>query len=597
MPLEQLNINQIRERLKSQSEAGEIRRAVDHEARLRLHGTLTLNQAHGQSKTGLTRFLEWWQGVLNNDDKFGLFTSLLTFPLPTVAFTGQIFAALEKVFDGRNPVQQYDFTTPEIEADWQQYRDQKRLADFIRKNVWDTAKEGGINSLIVVDLPTEQTGTLPEPYAYLLDFDDVIDYEYEDGEFEFIAFETEIDDVDCIAWFDPFSYRIFSVKKGSREIVDTLIDVPHTLGRTPVQFMWDDAICIDEEEIKESPLSKWLGELDWLLGYKVSKRVNEMVAQYPIYWNYAINCDYELSTPENGVLEQCHGGFLRDGSGNYILEPMRNGRRGIAKCPRCAKARLIGPGSMVEKPFPDGQDTPDVGAPVGVVPAESVSLEYNSAEVARIERAIFVGVTGSENEAINNKAVNEKQVGAIVESKTQALKNLKRNLEKAQTWVESTICQLRYGEQFQGVTVNFGTEFHLLTADEVRQQYELARKNGESMSALDRLWEDYLAARYRFDPAMRRRELILMHLDPFRHRTAQEVAMLPGIKPELVYLKFNFSSLLMRFEREQTNVMFFGSAVSFDAKIKAIQQTLIEYAKEFIGASGTEPASRNGAPN
>lgn len=583
-----LTITEIKELLKKNQSRGRLARAASHESRLRLHGTLNLDITDARSTgVALNDFLSWWEGVLSKPEKFQLFTQLFRFPIPTVAFLSKVFAALEKVYDGRNPVQQYDFILPEVEGDWQAYREEKKLSKFFRRTVFDTVVEGRINSLVVVDLPSEQSGDLPEPYPYLLNTEHIYDYSWNGESFDWVAWKVGEDQ---LAFFDAFFYRIFKIK--GDKITDTVFETPHDLGYTPVCHMWADPINNVDTDIKESPISKYLEELDWMLAYLISKRVNELTAQYPIYWGYSANCDYINEDPQKGVFLKCKNGVLVDGVGNYILD---HRTRGIEQCPACANRRLLGAGSMVRKPFPD-VDENDIGVPVGVVPAESISLEYNQAEVERLKSEIFTGVTGAESESVNNKAVNEKQVGAIVEGKTQALKNLKSNLEQVQKWTEETICRLRYGTKvFKGVTVNLGTEFHLYTADDLLAQYQTQRKEGADAATLDRLWEDYLSARYRNDPIVMERQRILMHLDPFRHKTPKEVKDLGFVSPELLFLKFNLSSLVMRFEREQTNIIDFGSSIQFDSKIEKIKQTLISYGKEItdtatsIGAtSGNE---------
>jgi len=582
---------EIRELLKSKKNRDRLARAARHEARLRLHGTLNLAQGDALAAgVAVTEFLNWWEGVLSKPEKFNLFCVLFRFPLPTVAFTEKIFAALEKVFDGRNPVQQYDFNAPEAAQDWQVYREMKKLPGFFRRKVFDTLVEGRVNSLVVVDLPQEQEGDLPEPYPYLLNIEAVHDYEWDGEAFRWIAFPLG---EDRMAWFDQTHYRIFKLKgKGSTEIVGVETEIPHDLGYTPVRWMWTDPVSNATTDLKESPLSKHLGELDWLLAYLISKRVNELTAQYPIYWGYAPKCTFVQEDRDRGIYLQCHVGFLRDGSGQYQVD----GRTGaLHRCPVCSKSKLLGAGSFVGKPMPK-QDEKDLGDPVGVVPAENVSLEYNSQEVDRLRKAIFIDVTGAENEAVNDQAVNEKQVGAIVDAKTQALINLKPNFESLQKWTEETMARLRYGQRvFMGATINLGTEFHILRADDLLTQYEDRRKAGANASVLDRLWEDYLAARYRFDPIMQQREKILLHLDPFRHKTADEVKNLGTAPPELIYLKFNFSTLIARFEREHGDLTTFASqALDFNKRIEIVTEILIQYVEEKIQRA--EPPERRGEP-
>ena len=47
---------------------------------------------------------------------------------------------------------------------------------------------------------------------------------------------------------------------------------------------------------------------------------------------------------------------------------------------------------------------------------------------------------------------------------------------------------------------------------------------------------------------------------------------------EDVVIKINFADYIRRFERENMNVLEFGSALSYDKKISQIKQTLLSYA-------------------
>ena len=60
------------------------------------------------------------------------------------------------------------------------------------------------------------------------------------------------------------------------------------------------------------------------------------------------------------------------------------------------------------------------------------------------------------------------------------------------------------------------------------------------------------------------------------------------IEWEDFYTKVNFSSLIMRFERENTDVLSFGSLLSFDAKINRIRETIMSYVTENETDSSTE---------
>jgi hypothetical protein len=563
-----LTITEIKELLKQQHQGrASVGKAIEHEGRLRLHSALALSGSDGGVQTALTGFLRWVEDTLQKPDKFDMFCQLLRFPVPTVSLTSEIFSALEKVYDGRDPVFQYDFLAPEVEQDWQEYRREAKLPEFFRRKVWDTFKER-LNSLVVVDLPAEQDGDYPTPYAYCLNIESVHDFELDDSGFRWVAFKQG---EERMAWFDQTHYRLFSVK--GDEIQEVLAEVEHGLGYTPVFFLWDDAATQDTPAVKASPLSEYLGDLDWLLFHQISKRHLDMYASYPVYWGFEIDCEYEH--PQGH--ERCRDGWLVDAGGNYVIN--RGTKKMLTPCPACGNKRIVGAGSFVQVQVPDAENgIGDMRNPVGVVPAESTSLEYNVKETQRLERKVYEGVVGYGGEPLNDRAVNEKQVRAAFDSKAAMLKNLKTNLEKLQKNVEETICRLRYGSKvFKGATINYGTSFHLATPEDLLAIYEKSRKEGAPMPVLDALQEDYIVARYRHDPLKLQREMILLHLDPFRHRTADEVKGYP-VNPEELYLKFNFSTLIARFEREQANLIDFGSALPFDTKIERIKQILLDYA-------------------
>jgi hypothetical protein len=87
--------------------------------------------------------------------------------------------------------------------------------------------------------------------------------------------------------------------------------------------------------------------------------------------------------------------------------------------------------------------------------------------------------------------------------------------------------------------------------------------------------------------------MILAELEPYRHLTRDEMTTLfdKGIvTADEMRLKLNFNSLIKRFERENTDILTFGSAIPYDRKIEIIRETLDGYAKESaVREEPTEP--------
>jgi hypothetical protein len=105
-----VDVNQIKEILKSPRNKDLISKLSHHESRLKLHSQTTLQQA---GTGAINEFFEYVRKLIPGD-KFQLFLSLFRFPVLTVAETAPIYEKLSRVFDGVNPVFEYTFKFPKI---------------------------------------------------------------------------------------------------------------------------------------------------------------------------------------------------------------------------------------------------------------------------------------------------------------------------------------------------------------------------------------------------------------------------------------------------------------------------------------------------
>ena len=520
-----------------------------------------------------TEFLAWVERLIPND-KFKIFKSLFRYPVITNEVTGIVFDKLSRVFDGRNPALNYQFMSSEQRDDWEYYR-QEVLKE---PTIWQTKGweyfQTEINSVLIVDLPTEQKpGTkYPEPYFYWLTIDQIIAYDVNPatGFMEYIIFRQPDN---RIAVIDDEFYRVYSEDK-DRNIGSLLVESKHDLGYTPARFFWNVPLSISDPDIKASPLTRELETLDWYLFFHISKRHLDLYGAYPIYSGYEQNCDY--SNSETG--DMCDGGFLKDRNGNYKFDSSGL----LLRCPKCGDKRIAGVGSFVEVPIP-GENQPDLRNPVQMLGVDTSSLEYNVKEVERLKESILRATVGVNDDFANTQAVNEKQVDAFFESQTTILTRIKKGFESAQQFVDETVCRLRYGNAFVSAKINLGTDFYVVTPTELRNKYKLAKESGASESELDALQNQIIETEYRHNPTQLQRMLILAELEPYRHLTRTEVINLYEkqiIPVEAMQVKLNFANFVRRFERENTNILEFGTLIPYDKKISIITDKLREYAKE-----------------
>lgn len=544
-----------------------IKRAEFHQYRIRFHAQVRLSSYLYQPTTD---FLAFVKNLLPHD-KYKTFLAMFRWPVKTNEIAAVCFDKLSRIFDGRNPVFSYQFTDTELADDWDDYRQTKLNEPMVWSTKgWEFFKTD-INSVLICDLPEQQTSERPEPYFYWLPIGSVITYkaDRDTGVMEYIVFHQHDH---RIAVIDGASYRVFKETKEGY-VGELISEHPHDLGYCPARFFWNEPLSLEDPDVKASPLTKELDSLDWFLFFHLSKRQLDMAGAYPIMSGYEQSCDY--SNAENG--DYCDGGFLRNREGYYQYDASGM----LLRCPKCGDKRIVGPGSFVEIPIPDGKEQPDLRNPVQMLTVDRKSLDYNVEEERRLRTDIITAVVGQNEEITQREALNEQQIMANFESQTTVLNRVKRGFEEAQKWVDETCCRLRYGADFILASINYGTKFYLATAAQLRDEYKSAKEAGASETELDAMQRQIIETEYHNDPTAMRRMMILFELEPLHHLTTNEATNLYKeglIDAETLRLKINFPEWVRRFERENMNVLEFGSALSYDKKISQIKQTLLNYA-------------------
>ena len=211
------------------------------------------------------------------------------------------------------------------------------------------------------------------------------------------------------------------------------------------------------------------------------------------------------------------------------------------------------------------------------------SLDYNVEEEKRLKNDIITSVVGTNEEITTRDALNEQQILANFESQSTVLNRIKKGFEAAQQFVDETVCKLRYGNLFISAKVNYGTDFYLSTAAQLRDRYAKAKESGASEADLDAMQNQIIETEYRNNPTQLQRMLILAELEPYRHATRDEVVTLfdKGLISESeLRIKLNFANYIRRFEREFLNILEFGGNMPFESKINFINQKFQDYERE-----------------
>lgn len=576
-------VNEIRRKVAENKRSATLSRARLHQMRIKFHAVkrvTTFNSPY--ISIPLTQFLAMVENILPHD-KFVLFKALFRYPVKTNEITEVCFDKLSRIFEGRNAVYNYQFVNSSYRDDWERYR----LERLNETDVWSTKGweffKTEINSVLIVDVAREQRGEWPEPYFYWLPIDDVLTYKADPttGQMDYIVFRRR----DEIVVLDDETYRVWDDAKHTGQIVgEPKVEAAHDLGYCPARFFWNEPISLDDPDVKASPLSAELESLDWFEFFHISKRQLDLMGAYPILSGYEQRCDF--SNAENG--DYCDGGFLRDKQGRYKLDSAGL----LMRCPKCGNKRIVGAGSFIEVPVPNADEgQPDLRNPVQMLSVDRNSLDYNVDEQKRLREEIITAVVGQDEIVTNRDAFNEQQVRANFESVTTVLNRVKKGFEAAQEWADSTVCRLRYGRYFLYAKINYGTEFYLYSADELRQRYKAAKDSGASETELDMMQNQIIETEYRNDPLQLQRMKLLAELEPYRHMSREEVTELYGkgiVSEEDLRIKLNFPNFVRRFERENTNIIDFGSEAPFARKVETIMAEFRRYAAEQATAAAGE---------
>lgn len=544
-----LSSDQIKKIVQDRRNQKEIQAGIHHQERLRFHVESVLNKYN--LSPYYREFTDW---IGNQDpeilaeDKFERFEKLLKTPIQTIELTESIFSRLYKIFFSQDSFFKYRFTDDSLEADWSEFRDD----EFWRTEGFE-AMQTAIDSVWIAAVPPEQSTEFPEPKNMLIDISNVISIKNTPkNECIYVIFQIG----DVVYAYDSEFFRAYPLVGGK---MSEVIEVPHDLGYTPARMFWSEKLESKNLINKESPITKELTDLDWLLFHQTSKKYLDLANAYPTIISYEAKGDYE----DEAITD--------------------NEQRKVNKKP--AGHWLMGAGSFITLPAPRDGETDMMVNPMKIISPDVETLEWHVNEETRLVNKIFKAVVGSDNEIKNDTAKNEMQIESSFESQESVLLRVKKNFEIINTFADVTLAKLRYGDRFIGAEIDYGHNFFLKDVGELQNELKQAKESGAGDAIVDSIHENILNTKYRNDAHSRSRAEIISNLDPLPNVTqpeANEILKNGGIDKINFIIKSNLISFVRRFERENTNIVQFGSLTNYNKKIEQIIDSFKEYAGEMI---------------
>ena len=555
-----LTNEQVQELVKKRPRKKLIEIGIRHQNRLRFHTETAI------STDDLSIYFDTYKNWLGSDnpvllpkDKISRFLQLLTVPIGTVELTEDIFTNLSKLFNAQDAFFKYNFDDAAIEEDWTKYRDSK---------FWSTygfeAARNAIDSVWVLDLPSEQKTPLPQPKDKLINISQVIDIDVDENNVcKHVIFKLG----DNYFVYDDEQFLAYRAEKNIIAPMPFIVK-KHGLGYTPARMFWTDRLQSENLINRKAPLTNVLSDLDWFLTHLTFKKYMDIANSFPITVAYKPQQNFE------GSDEEVNRGKPED---------ERNRKGG----------NLMGPGSFLTVDPPLAGEPDPMSNPVALINPDVGTLEFHVTESVRLRLKIFQAVVGSGGEPKNDEAKNEKQIMSSFEEQTAVLRRLAYNFEEIQRFADKCKIDVIYGVgKVKDIVIDYGQKFFLKTVADLTQELSDSKTNGSHAVIIDSIIDEINETKFKNDQKGMNRMRIIRDLDPLPEQTLDEsikIVNMGGITRVDFIIKSHLMNFVRRFEREQqVPLVDFASKRSYDLKISSILDEFKKYAQEMIDSEPEE---------
>lgn len=568
---------QIIEILKNPKNKAKIKKALYYEKELRLY-TEAQDEGELQNDEAFLALCAKIKKRLPNK-AYNRVLDFIEYPLGAIDLTNSLLVKLYKVFQAKNT-----FFSHEIDSEQKNklFKDIIRELDvhqFIIENGKEVLKNKP-NTIIVVDKSKEG-----KPYLVTVETDRLIDADVkENGTMTYIAFNhsTTEDGNKRIAFYDTEKYNVylFDVQKQTYTLETS---VEHKIGYCPARCFIKTPLNSKNYYKRETPIGTSVGKIrEWQL-FSVYKYYAEHYASFPVVEKMKGRCSND----------ECNGGFIPHPNGTWFEDGNRRELPPIA-CPVCSKADSVGVGTVIN--IRPKQNDEDNGKGIfRFIAPEITGVKYLSEKLEKLEIETELKTVGQNNEVLT-EAVNETQVKGSFQSREAVLLDLKELFEEIYIWISETSARAYFlGDVQIIVFANLGTEFYLVSEDDLQKRFEYAKKIGLPESEVDAIYKQLILTKYKDNPDSIMRMELMKIIDPIPYANADEVDKLKasGVITEQEYIiKKRFINFINRLEFENTSLVAFGKKLSLSERVSKINNILTRYADEYISKNNAQPIDK-----
>lgn len=493
----------------------------------------------------------------------------IQFPLSSIQITESLLSDIYKVFDAGNSYFNIRTVKKKGGERIDELFEELDIVNWIEKN-GKRALKSDPNLIVVID--KDENG---KPYLIPVGSERLLDVQLNTDNItcDYISFLHSKGTENGKEWrkiaiYDETNYAVIHNEDG----IYTLESIaPHNLGKCPARMFIDEPLNSTSEFNRKTPLTNALAKLkEWQL-FDTYKFYTDHYAPFPVVEMVRAKC----GNPD------CVDGYITHTTFhevNGITEPTN----AVTKCAVCDTANSIGIGSKILVDPQTDKDQPTGAGKFRFISNETSNLTYLQNKLDRIENYIKGKVVGVDDIVVK-EAVNEKQMEGAFESKTNVLLRIKTNLDELYLWIAESVGQMYAKDSPLTIEANFGTEWYLMSEDDIQDRLKTAIENDFPKEEIDMIYHQLIETKYKGNPEKVRRLKLINALDPMPYETHQHKKELyeMGIftLTELVVSE-RLITFVNRFERENGSILYFGEEITEAERISRIVEQLNNYANE-----------------
>jgi len=445
----------------------------------------------------------------------------------------RLFQPIDNIYYATGGVKEYDITAKQTKENYLKQianiRDNKTLSEWVQTyaiQLYNTDPNG------VIFLEYKTTPKV-DVYPTYKSSSKIRYYKAKGQLLEYIIFEPKTKDQKTyVRIVDDLTDRTFE-KNGNDYVIVEELTFEHPFGQVPavicsnIQLAGEDEKLAPIDSIIETA-KEYARDQSFLTLYKVYKG-------NPIFWKYVSYCS------------ECSG----------------TGKQGTEPCSDCnGKGKITAKSDVtdaVELPIPTDTESPVIAPNIAgfISPDIDVWEQYNK-ELEKLEEQMYKSHWGT-SYGMNN--VQGMKTATEVTFDKQPLENqLNKYADfaeyvewKLSEWILNLLDITKTDKFRSDISINYGRRYIIDSYDVLLERYEKSVIAEENSVVLDKLFSEYLGAKYRNNPIDLQINLLKARIEPYLHLPLTKVSLIFGNEEAQKKVLFhNWWNSLTDFSKEES---------------------------------------------